>query len=229
MLASLFRNILKSTKTITIFLVIVTTILSIIASALVAIDDQNFSTLHGFCLFFMLLSYVGFIGAVMAERNKEQVKLQVKPLERSDFANRVLNPDNAENCFKVEPTRASQFLHIEPRNAKGKDDEPTFPMIDHLAVNRIIAIRVAIVRNTAVNRGFLETLSELPNLFLIDMQGCQVDAEVWEEFSKFNHLKYLAIHGINAPPNDRELHYSIPEITLIREPVVFVHSSLELG
>jgi hypothetical protein len=84
---------------------------------------------------------------------------------------------------------------------------------------------VAVVRNTTVDLDFLSELSQLPNLIVIDIQGCRVEADAWSEFAYFDRLKYLAVFGAMEGQSEQDLYYSFPEVKTIIEPVLLVHSS----
>jgi hypothetical protein len=102
------------------------------------------------------------------------------------------------------------------------------PPIRIIAPGRVFrneSISAVILRNTYIDIDVLETLLQFPNVVVIDIQGCRVDNDIWSEFACFPMLEYLAVHGAVDSQSERDLHYSLPEVKAILEPVVFVHSS----
>jgi hypothetical protein len=201
-------------------------------SALTAYNDVVFSGLHQFSLALMLLSFVGVIATVFSNRSAKETKLRIDPTGEVTADGRKVH--------RVIASRFENFIHIEssgdreqaPRKAHGKahgqaqgQAQGAIPLIRRLGGTRRERILVAVVRNTTVDLDFLSELSQLPNLIVIDIQGCRVEADAWSEFAYFDRLKHLAVFGAMEGQSEQDLYYSFPEVKTILEPVLLVHSS----
>lgn len=210
-------------KTVVLFAVLAS-VLALTTSALTAINDVAFQGLHSFSLVVMLLAFLGLIGTVLSKRMSPVVKVSVKQLEEKTSDSRAV--------YQLVPSRYWNFICLEPRSLPGKAPcaEPLsefvgFESLKRFPRHRSESILAAILRNTYIDVDVLESLLQFPNLVVIDIQGCQVDGDIWSEFACFPMLEYLAVYGAVDPESVRGLHYSLPEVQAILEPVVFVHSS----
>jgi hypothetical protein len=189
-------------------------------SALTAYNDVVFSGLHQFSLALMLLSFVGVIATVFSNRSAKEIKLRIDPTGEVTADGRKVH--------RVIASRFENFIHIESsgdrEQAHGKA-QGAIPLIRRLGATRRERILVAVVRNTTVDLDFLSELSQLPNLIVIDIQGCRVEADAWSEFAYFDRLKHLAVFGAMEGQSEQDLYYSFPEVKTIIEPVLLVHSS----
>jgi hypothetical protein len=197
-------------------------------SALTAYNDVVFSGLHQFSLALMLLSFVGVIATVFSNRSAKEIKLRIDPTGEVTADGRKVH--------RVIASRFENFIHIAssgdreqaPGQAHGQAHgkaQGAIPLIRRLGATRRERILVAVVRNTTVDLDFLSELSQLPNLIVIDIQGCRVEADAWSEFAYFDRLKYLAVFGAMEGQSEQDLYYSFPEVKTIIEPVLLVHSS----
>jgi hypothetical protein len=193
-------------------------------SALTAYNDVIFSGLHQFSLALMLLSFVGVIATVFSNRSAKEMKLRIDPTGEVTADGRKVH--------RVIASRFENFIHVEssgdreqaPGQAPGQA-QGAIPLIRRLGGTRRERILVAVVRNTTVDLDFLSELSQLPNLIVIDIQGCRVEADAWSEFAYFDRLKHLAVFGAMEGQSEQDLYYSFPEVKTIIEPVLLVHSS----
>ena len=197
-------------------------------SALTAYNDVVFSGLHQFSLALMLLSFVGVIATVFSNRSAKEIKLRIDPTGEVTADGRKVH--------RVIASRFENFIHIAssgdreqaPGQAHGQAHgkaQGAIPLIRRLGATRRERILVAVVRNTTVDLDFLSELSQLPNLIVIDIQGCRVEADAWSEFAYFDRLKHLAVFGAMEGQSEQDLYYSFPEVKTIIEPVLLVHSS----
>lgn len=197
-------------------------------SALTAYNDVVFSGLHQFSLALMLLSFVGVIATVFSNRSAKEMKLRIDPTGEVTADGRKVH--------RVIASRFENFIHIESsgdrEQAQGQAQgqapgqaQGAIPLIRRLGGTRRERILVAVVRNTTVDLDFLSELSQLPNLIVIDIQGCRVEADAWSEFAYFDRLKHLAVFGAMEGQSEQDLYYSFPEVKTIIEPVLLVHSS----
>jgi hypothetical protein len=197
-------------------------------SALAAYNDVVFSGLHQFSLALMLLSFVGVIATVFSNRSAKEIKLRIDPTGEVTADGRKVH--------RVIASRFENFIHIAssgdreqaPGQAHGQAHgkaQGAIPLIRRLGATRRERILVAVVRNTTVDLDFLSELSQLPNLIVIDIQGCRVEADAWSEFAYFDRLKHLAVFGAMEGQSEQDLYYSFPEVKTIIEPVLLVHSS----
>jgi hypothetical protein len=189
-------------------------------SALTAYNDVVFSGLHQFSLALMLLSFVGVIATVFSNRSAKEIKLRIDPTGEVTADGRKVH--------RVIASRFENFIHIE--SSGDREQAPgkalgAIPLIRRLGATRRERILVAVVRNTTVDLDFLSELSQLPNLIVIDIQGCRVEADAWSEFAYFDRLKHLAVFGAMEGQSEQDLYYSFPEVKTIIEPVLLVHSS----
>ncbi len=176
----------------------------------------------------MLLSFVGVIATVFSNRSAKEIKLRIDPTGEVTADGRKVH--------RVIASRFENFIHIAssgdreqaPGQAPGKAPgqvQGAIPLIRRLGATRRERILVAVVRNTTVDLDFLSELSQLPNLIVIDIQGCRVEADAWSEFAYFDRLKHLAVFGAMEGQSEQDLYYSFPEVKTIIEPVLLVHSS----
>lgn len=189
-------------------------------SALTAYNDVVFSGLHQFSLALMLLSFVGVIATVFSNRSAKEMKLRIDPTGEVTADGRKVH--------RVIASRFENFIHFESsgdREQAPGQSQGAIPLIRRLGGTRRERILVAVVRNTTVDLDFLSELSQLPNLIVIDIQGCRVEADAWSEFAYFDRLKYLAVFGAMEGQSEQDLYYSFPEVKTIIEPVLLVHSS----
>ena len=197
-------------------------------SALTAYNDVVFSGLHQFSLALMLLSFVGVIATVFSNRSAKEIKLRIDPTGEVTADGRKVH--------RVIASRFENFIHIAssgdreqaPEKAHGQAPgkaQGAIPLIRRLGATRRERILVAVVRNTTVELDFLSERSQLPNLIVIDIQGCRVEADAWSEFAYFDRLKHLAVFGAMEGQSEQDLYYSFPEVKTIIEPVLLVHSS----
>jgi hypothetical protein len=189
-------------------------------SALTAYNDVIFSGLHQFSLALMLLSFVGVIATVFSNRSAKEMKLRIDPTGEVTADGRKVH--------RVIASRFENFIHIESSGDRGQAQgqaQGAIPLIRRLGGTRRERILVAVVRNTTVDLDFLSELSQLPNLIVIDIQGCRVEADAWSEFAYFDRLKHLAVFGAMEGQSEQDLYYSFPEVKTIIEPVLLVHSS----
>lgn len=205
---------------------IASSIFSLVTSALTAYNDLAYQGLHSFSLVVMLIAFLGVIGTVISNRNYKRAKIQIVESEQKTPQGRFL--------YRVTPSRFWNFIHLDP--PIGSDETPTaapladrveFPWLRRISRARCEGTLVAVLRNLYVDADVLETLLQFPNLVVIDVQGCQVDDALWPEFVHFDQLEYLAVCGAIDEQSQRELHYSLPEVKAIFEPVQFVHSSAD--
>lgn len=210
--------------------VALTSVLALLASGLKAYDDVSFSGLHTLALIAMLAAFVYFIGSFLSSRSqvvldlsltwparpKEGVKLASAPLvetgSHEDRQREVLQA-------KVVPCSASEFLFVDRQRGTGQQ---RFEVFKGLSRWRKSKIRAVIVRNATVDRSLLEELVEFPNLGLIDIQHCAIDAETWHLFAEFDSLKVLAVFGAADPGEEREFAYTLPALQMIFEPTEFI-------
>jgi len=168
----------------------------------------------------MLLSFVGVIATVFSNRSAKEIKLRIDPTGEVTADGRKVH--------RVIASRFENFIHIassgDREQAHGKA-QGAIPLIRRLGATRRERILVAVVRNTTVDLDFLSELSQLPNLIVIDIQGCRVEADAWSEFAYFDRLKHLAVFGAMEGQSEQDLYYSFPEVKTIIEPVLLVHSS----
>jgi hypothetical protein len=199
-------------------------VLALITSALTAINDVAFQGLHSFSLVVMLLAFLGLIAQVLSKRMSPVVKVSVRELEEKTSDSRAV--------YQLVPSRYWNFICLEPRSLPGKapcaqplSEFAGFESLKRIYRHRNESISAVILRNTYIDIDVLETLLQFPNVVVIDIQGCRVDNDIWSEFACFPMLEYLAVHGAVDSQSERDLHYSLPEVKAILEPVVFVHSS----
>ena len=209
-----------------ILFAIVSSIFSLFTSALTAYNDLAYQGVHTFSLVVMLIAFLGVIGTVISNRNYKRPKAQIVESEQKTPQGKFL--------YRVSPSRFWNFIHLEPPSRPGESPTATplagrveYPWIRLSSRARCESALVAVLRNTYVDADVLETLLQFPNLVVIDVQGCQVDHDLWSEFAHFDQLEYLAVCGAMDEQSQRELHYSLPEVKAIFEPVQFVHSSAD--
>jgi len=205
---------------------IVSSIFSLFTSALTAYNDLAYQGIHSFSLVVMLIAFLGVIGTVISNRNYKRAKIQIVQTEQKTPQGKFL--------YRVAPSRFWNFICLEPLSRPGETpaalplaDGVQFPSLRRISRSRCEGILVAVVRNTYVDADVLEMLLQFPNLVVIDLQGCLVDKELWSEFAYFDQLEYLAVFGAMDEQSQRELHYSLPEVKAIFEPVQFVHASAD--
>jgi hypothetical protein len=215
--------------------VALTSVLALLASGLKAYDDVSFSGLHTLALIAMLAAFVYFIGSFLSTRSlevpdlslawparpKEGVKLATAPLVQA-VGHGECRPEDCHREIlqaKVLPCSASEFLFVDRQRGPG---EQRFGVFKGLSRWRKSKIRVVIVRNATVDRSLLEELAAFPNLGLIDIQHCAIDAETWHWFAEFDSLKILAVFGAADPGEEREFAYTLPALQMIFEPTEFI-------
>lgn len=205
-------------------------------SALTAYNDVVFSGLHQFSLALMLLSFVGVIATVFSNRSAKEIKLRIDPTGEVTADGRKVHrviASRFENFIHIAssgdreqaPEQAPEKAHGQAHGQAHGKAQGAIPLIRRLGATRRERILVAVVRNTTVDLDFLSELSQLPNLIVIDIQGCRVEADAWSEFAYFDRLKHLAVFGAMEGQSEQDLYYSFPEVKTIIEPVLLVHSS----
>lgn len=200
------------------------TIFSLFTSALTAYNDLAYQGLHYFALVVMLVAFLGVIGAVVSKRNYAPTKITIEALGEKSYEGHLR--------YRVTPSRFWNFITLESQSRPGVapaavafSESINFSSLHRISRYRCDGISVAKVRNIYVDADLLETLMAFPNIVVLDLQGCQVDPDLWAELACFDQLEYLAVFGAMDSQSQRELHYSLPEIKAIFEPVEFVHAS----
>ena len=201
-------------------------VLALTTSALTAMNDVAFQGLHSFSLTVMLLAFLGLIATVLSKRMGAVAAVSVKRLEEKTPDGRAI--------YQLAPSRYWNFICLEPRSLPGnapvsepKSDFAGFEPLKRISRHRSESISAVVIRNTYIDLDVLEALLQFPHLVAIDIQGCRVDEDIWSDFACFPLLEYLAVFGAVDSQSLRDLHYSLPEVQALHEPVLFVHSSAE--
>jgi len=202
---------------------IFSSLFSLVTSGLTAYNDQAFQGLHTFSLAIMLVAYLGVIFSKISERRREKIGVRVKPIEQKT--------SKGDSIYQISPSHFSSFVFLEPPTTPGQTPgaeqfaDEAYPWIDKINSSRRNRVVAAVVRNAYVDYDIVEQLLGFPNLVIIDFQGCTVDHEIWSDLAQLDQLEYLAVFGAVNEQTERELHYALPEVKTINEPVQLIHSS----
>ena len=202
---------------------ILSSLFALVTSGLTAYNDVAFQGLHTFSMTVMLVAYVGVIFSRVSENHRKKKKVQLKPIEQKTSSGGLI--------YQIVPSRFSDFVFVEPPTTPGEPpgaeqfSDHEFPWMEKIRTYRREQIVAAVVRNAYVDYDIIELLLEFPNLVVIDFQGCTVDHEIWSDLAALDQLQYLAVFGAVNEETEKELHYSLPEVKVINEPVQLIHSS----
>jgi len=180
-------------------LVLLTTLLAIVAAGLKAMDDNTFETFHTIAMILMLSSYVVFIKILGAKK-----KAAVPEIRYS------VN-DGSYALFPCEP---SQIIEI----TSGSEHASMEAVLQRTPRRERASIRAAVVRHATLDLPMLQALSQFPNIAALDVQGCRVEPEVWNELVHFDHLHLILAHGAVQQGEWRDLSFGLPEINICIEP-----------
>lgn len=182
-----------------LFLVIVTTIVAITASGLKAMDDLKYGGFHTIALIVLVATYVFYLTTLSRSGGFREVAIE---------------PSQERQAFLISPSWPKQFLEIAPSDLIRE----RIQSLRKMPWRQREAIRGIVARNSTINLEFLHLLSLFPRIAALDLQGCRVDAEVWDEIVHFEHLKLILAHGAISPSEVRDLALTMPEIKICTDP-----------
>lgn len=195
-------------RVVALTIVIIMTILAIAASGLKASDDQAYGSLHTFSLVVMVASYIFYLSTLRNPAIERRVSVQPGPDGKS---------------FIIVPYWPGQFVCLgDQRNTvelKG--------YLQRLSVTEKRNIAAIQCYGSLIDLPFLRLLATIPHLVALDIQDCNVDPAIWDQFVHFDELKLILANGTVSPDQLRELELTIPEIKICVTPSRLISNRIE--
>ena len=176
---------------VAIALSVVTTVIAMAASGSIVVSGgRSFEEgAHSIALGFMLAAYVFLILVIMVFKKTTPETLCV--FDQDGFLS--VSPCDRDNFVVLDQVSIGwEFKNIERQ--------------------RLPAVRIVVARLLTIPDNFLESLSLLPNLAVLDVQGATVSTEFWNRLEELPSISHVL--ATNAIPNDllRYVSISLPEI-----------------
>jgi len=182
-----------------LILVIATTIFAITASGLKAMDDNRFGDLHTISQVVLVATYAFYLYTLSRAKNIKSVS--IAPMQQGE-------------SFLISPSWPNQVLCLTDSVGIGEK----IKTLKRLPLKTRQAIRGIVAHNAAVNLNFVRLLALFPQIVALDVQGSNVDSDVWDELAHFEHLRLILAHGAVSEDDVRNLSLTLPEIQICIEP-----------
>ena len=187
------RFVITITK-VAIALAVATTVIAMAASGSILISGgRNFEEgVHQVALGLMLLAYLFLIFVLMSVKKNQFVPLNV--VEQGDF-------------LLVSPCDIRDTISLTQSEVEGLTSS-----LIKLPSSRRTSVRIVIARQLSISEGFIDVLSQFPNLTLLDMQNSKVTSEFWNNLEEVPSIAHVL--ATNAVPADllRNIAISLPEV-----------------
>jgi len=176
---------------VAVALAVLTTVIAMVASGSIVVSGgRSFEEgVHSVALGFMLAAYVFLILVIMVFK-----KTPPEPLC-------VVDQDG--------------FLSVSPCDREG------FIVLDQVSIRcafqnierqRLPAVRIVVARLLTIPDDFLDSLSFLPNLTLLDVQGATVSKDFWNRLEDLPSISHVLATNAISKELLRDVSISLPEI-----------------